>query len=147
MEKNPRYYTYFSIEFGKHILYLKMCFLVDLFFLVNLFFLINFLHEAALYRRGIWQFATGQKSKKSMIAITISIWFSWFYFFQILQYFVTTTTTQSYQTSKCETASKEVFQSILFINSGFKWWVWMYLKVHFRIRFFWNSNSCKNLLT
>ena len=71
-----------------------------------------------------------------MIAITISIWFSWFYFFQILQYFVTTTTTQSYQTSKCETASKEVFQSILFINSGFKWWVWMYLKVHFRIRFF-----------
>ena len=82
-----------------------------------------------------------------MIAITISIWFSWFYFFQILQYFVTTTTTQSYQTSKCETASKEVFQSILFINSGFKWWVWMYLKVHFRIRFFWNSNSCKNLLT
>ena len=31
----------------KHILYLKMCFLVDLFFLTELFFLIDFLHEAA----------------------------------------------------------------------------------------------------
>ena len=26
-----------------------------------------------LYRRGIWQFATGQKAKKSIIAITISV--------------------------------------------------------------------------